>query len=123
MITFREFLILNEAPPGPPGLAGPAALPPGGPGGPPGLGGPPGMGGPPPPIGGGGPPPGLGGPPGMGGPPMGGAPGQQQPVMKMKTADVWEVLERVLGMQPDNPDKSQHQQAKTAGPKNANLMS
>jgi hypothetical protein len=48
---------------------------------------------------------------------------QSQPVMKMKAADVWEVLERVLGMSPDNPDKTQHQQAKPVGPKNQNLMS
>jgi hypothetical protein len=60
----------------------------------------------------------------MGGPPMGGAPMQGQQVMKMKAADVWTTLERLLGMAPDNPDKTQDQQAKKPGPaKNQNLMS
>jgi hypothetical protein len=99
MKKFSQFLqeqLLNEAPPGPApgGLAGPAGLPPGGP--PPGgLGGPPGGGLPPmPPLGGlGAPPPTMGGPGGMPG-----APGAGGPAMKLKSPDVWEVLEKVLGV-------------------------
>lgn len=102
MKKFREYLqeqMLFEAPmggppPSPGGLAGPASLPPGGPG--PGMGG--GLGVPPPMMGGMAPPT-MGGPP-MGGGPMGG-PGMPQnaPVMKLKSPDVWEVLEKVLGLE------------------------
>ncbi len=107
MIKFREFVkMLNEAPlpGGPPGgLSAPAGLPPGGP--PPGLGSKPPMpmGGPPlPPMGGG-----MGGPPGLGGPPMGGpggAPPGGNQVMKLKSPDVWSVLEKVLGGGSDQQD-------------------
>ena len=90
MITFKEYMLL-EQPPGPPmgGIGAPGAMPGGM--GPPGLGGPP-MGGAPmggaPPMGGlGGPPPGMG--------PEGGMPGQQKP-LQLKPLDVWQVLERIL---------------------------
>ncbi len=105
MKRFAEWYgLLNEAPPGaaPGGLASPAGLPPGGGPAPPPMGGPPGapLGGP----GGGMPPPPMGGGPGGGmpPPPMGGGggapPGAQQPVMKMKSPNVWDVLEQLLGM-------------------------
>jgi len=97
MRRFTEYVqkrLLNEAPlpggpPGaPPGIAAPAGLPPGGPpGAPPGGGGLPPMGG------------GMGGPP-MGGPPMGAPPGAAggTAAMKLKGPNVWDVLEKVLGM-------------------------
>lgn len=85
MKTFAQFLNLMEDALGAPPAGGPP------PGGPPG-GGPP-MGGPPP-MGGGGPP--MGGPPPMGGAP--GAPpgGAGQPPMKLKSTNVWDVLEKYL---------------------------
>ena len=94
MKNFRQFLkdqTFNEAAPGGDlgagGLSSPAGLPPGGsPGG--GLGGPP-------PIGGG-----LGGPPmgGLGGgPPMGGGtPPPGKSVIKLKTPDVWEIINNII---------------------------
>ena len=97
-MRFKEF-ILNEdagAPPGPPGGAGPMGIPPGGPpmGGPPGGAGPMGM-----------PPGGAGADPMGGGPPMppagGAAPVGPQVAAKMRDADVWTVLEKILGNQKD----------------------
>ena len=101
MKRFSDFLI-EAGPPLPPmggssgpGLSSPGALPPGGPP----MGGGLPMGGPP--MGGGGlGPPGLGAPMGgMGGP--GGPPAQTQPIMKLKSLDVWETLESLLGMQQE----------------------
>jgi hypothetical protein len=101
-MKFREFLakkerqLLNEAPGGPmggPSPGGPSGGPSGGPPG--GIGGPPG-GLPPMPGGGGGP------PPLPGGPPMGGDPSNMpSPVMKLKSQDVWHVLEKILGVEDD----------------------
>lgn len=102
MKTFREFVekrFLIEA-----GIGAPGALPPG-PGGPPGGGMPPpppggGMGGPPGGLGG--PPPGIGGPPGggMGGP--GGDMTGKKP-LELKPLNVWEVLEKILGVDEEEP--------------------
>lgn len=72
----------------------------------PGMGAPPGMGGPPPggdPMGGGmgGPPPGgdpMGG--GMGGPPPGAAPTPPEPQPIPQHANVWDVLDSILGSKP-----------------------
>jgi hypothetical protein len=120
MRTFRKFIekrFLIEQ-----GIGAPGAIP----GGPPGGGGPPPMGGGPmggpPPMGGGmgGPPPGLGGPPG--GPPMGGGgPGGDmsgKKPLELKPLDVWEVLERLLGLdkeetpkKPPQPKQNQHLQS------------
>ena len=116
MRTFKEYTKrLNEAGP-PPGLGGgggigaPGALPPGGV--------PPGGGMPPPPMGGmGGPPPPMGG---MGGPPMGGdMGGQQQPPksLPLNPVDVWDALEKVLGVDDDGqknkpPESHKHPDTK-----------
>lgn len=104
MLSFKEYITLNEQIPGPP---------PGGPDG--GLGGPPGgLGGgpplPPPPGGLGGP---LGG--GLGGPPMGGmgmpmgGPGMAQggpaQTKEVKPLDVWRIIERILEGKPANLKK------------------
>lgn len=99
MKTFKRFIenrLVEAAPPGPAGggIGGPGALPPPGPGGgmpPPPMGG--GMGVPPPPMGMGG---GLGMPPAP--PAPGAAPGGTPD--KLKAYNVWDVLERVLGGQP-----------------------
>lgn len=88
------------------GIGAPGALPPGGPpgGAAPPMGGPPGGG---PPMGG---PPGggLGGPPGggLGGPPGGGAPGggdlSGKKPLELKPLNVWQVLEKILGIDKDD---------------------
>lgn len=114
-MTFQEYYsrkqLLSEAPGGPGAPPGPAGSPPG-PGGPPppggGLGAPPG--GLPPMPGGGGPP-----MPPMGGPPMGGegAGGKPNPVMKLRSQDVWSVLEKVLGIHDKNhPEPKKDQEPK-----------
>jgi hypothetical protein len=101
MFTFKEFIeqkVLIEVGPPPGGMAPPPPPPGGG-----GLGMPgalPGGGAPPPPPGGlGGAPPmgGMGGAPPMGGPPQG---GNQAPT-KLKAYNVWDVLEKVLGIGQD----------------------
>lgn len=85
MKTFGQFLNLIEdaAPPAPAGPPGGGAPP----------GGPPPMGGGPPPMGGGLPP---GGPPGMPGGGAPGAPGANQAPTKLKSTNVWDVLEKYL---------------------------
>lgn len=94
-MKFSDFLktrLLTEAPGDP--------APPGGPPPPPGGGAPPGMGSPPGAPGGLPPMPGGGGPPlpPMGGPGPAGDASGTSPVMKLKSRDVWSVLEKVLGM-------------------------
>ena len=98
MKTFGQYLnlikLMEDAGP-PPGGAPPAGGPPGGAappmGGPP-MGGPP-MGGPP-----------MGGPPGA---PPGGPPGGGQAPMKLKSTNVWDVLEKYLsGGQPQKTDSA-----------------
>ena len=69
------------------------------------MGGPPGLGGGPPPMGG---PPGLGGGPDLGGgAPMGGSPSaQNEPPLIPKLANVWNVLDSILGTKKENPKDS-----------------
>lgn len=95
MLSFQEYLSLNEQMP-PAGGAAPPPPPAGGPAGG-GLGAPPAGG-----LGGG-----LGG--GMGGPPMGGAPGAggpaPVPTKEVTPLDVWRVIERILEGKPANLKK------------------